>query len=466
MGAMRIRQSNIQIFLLMVCVLGWVRAAPSHGADDPSSLAQRIAALVDGEKGGKFGILVVDAVRGDTVFSRHAELPLKPASVLKIVTAAAALELLGPEFTFQTEFWGTHVIPGGVETLTVVGGGDPALTTEEVWLAARELHKRGLRRIGKVVLDESRFVSLRPASGQRAYRAGSAGLAFNFNSLGLKICPTTLGQNAIVSADPWESGATITGTVRTSKGGELRVDGKGSGLRFVVGGSVPPGDCFSVYRSVPDPAAYLGRTFVELLRSVGVQVIRGAAPGVRPTEGRLLYQHSSKPLVDVLRDLNHYSNNFIAEQVLLALGQLPGGQRDRQVGLDRLIGYLSERGVPGEQMSLADASGLSHTNRLTARAIVAVLQHMGQHAGVGPEFEISLSVSERNGTLRRRDFGGAESMVRAKTGTLDGVSSLAGYLTSVSGRRYTFAIIGNELPSKASALRLEDRLVELLHEVG
>jgi D-alanyl-D-alanine carboxypeptidase/D-alanyl-D-alanine-endopeptidase (penicillin-binding protein 4) len=180
-----------------------------------------------------------------------------------------------------------------------------------------------------------------------------------------------------------------------------------------------------------------------------------------------MYEHASKPLVDIVRDLNHFSNNFIAEQLLLALGEVPGGGRDRQVGLDRLSRYLVDLGVPSEQVSLADASGLSHTNRLTPRSIVTVLRRMARSVEVGPEFEISLSVSGRNGTLRRRYFGGGESpTVRAKTGTLDGVSSLAGYLSGRSGKRYAFAIIGNDLASKARALKLEERLVETLYEAG
>jgi len=385
---------------------------------------------------------------------------------LKVATAAAALELLGPEFTFRTGFWGEHRVPGGVETLTVVGGGDPDFTTEDAWLVARELHKRGLRRIGAIHIDESNFPSARPPTGQRAYRAGSAGLAFNFNSIGVKVCPTALGKNAVVSVDPWESGATVTGVVKSGPGGGLRVDGKGGGLKFDVGGSVPVGECVSVYRSVPDPASYFGRTFVELLRGVGVQVVRGSGPGRRGPRAALLYEHPSKRLVDIVRDLNHYSNNFVGEQLLLALGEMPSGERNRQVGLDRMSRYLAGLGVPSDQVSLADASGLSHTNRMTARSVVAVLEHMDRHVGIGPEFEFSLSVSNRNGTLRRRDFGGTERTVRGKTGTLDGVSSLAGYVTARSGRRYAFAIIANEIPSKDRALKFEDRLVEEIFAAG
>ncbi|MFM1847880.1 MAG: hypothetical protein RL417_1354 [Pseudomonadota bacterium] len=456
---------TVSLFVIGV-LLGAAVIAPGRVAAEVP-LEDRLRSIVTAEKGGTFGVVIVDLANGNGVYSQNPDLTLKPASVLKIVTAAAALELLGPEYTFRTEFWVNHPVPGGVETLTVVGGGDPDLTTEGGWLVARELHKRGIRRIGSIVLDESHFASLRPASGQRAYRAGSAGLSFNFNSIGFKICPTSPGKNAVVSVDPWESGATISGNVRTGKGGGLTVDQKGSGLRYVLGGFVPPGECVSVYRSVPDPAGYFGRTFVELLRGVGVQVLRGAAPGRKSAGARLMYEHASKPLVDIVRDLNHFSNNFIAEQLLLALGEVPGGGRDRQVGLDRLSRYLVNLGVPSEQVSLADASGLSHTNRLTPRAIVTVLRRMARSVEVGPEFEISLSVSGRNGTLRRRDFGGGESpTVRAKTGTLDGVSSLAGYLSGRSGKRYAFAIIGNGLASKARALKLEERLVETLYEAG
>ncbi len=449
--------------LLLSC---FVLGSPPPSVADDSVLTQKLERLVASEKRGRIGLVVIESSSKKPVLSINPELPLKPASVLKIATTAAALELLGPEFTFRTGFWGEHPISGGVDTLTVVGGGDPDFTTEDAWLVARELHKRGLRRIGSLRIDESDFPATRPPSGQRAYRAGSAGLAFNFNSIGVKVCPSTSGKNAVVSVDPWESGATVTGSVKSGSGSGLRVDQKGGELKFVVGGSVPLGECVSVYRSVPEPGLYFGRTFVELLKGVGVQVIRGVSKGSRGVGAKLTYEHASKPLVDIVRDLNHYSNNFIGEQLVLALGEMPDGARDRQVGLDRIGRYLTELGIPAEQVSLADGSGLSHTNRMTAQGVVTVLEHMDRHPGIGPEFEISLSVSSRNGTLRRRDFGGEERTVRGKTGTLDGVSSLAGYVTARSGRRYTFAIIENEIPSKDRALNFENRFVETMYEAG
>lgn len=458
---------NRVVALLCAGLWGLLIPAALQGAEPPQSgVAERLGALVRADQNGRSAVVVVDTSTGRTVFAHNPDLPLKPASVLKVATAAAALEYLGAEFTFRTQFWTENFVSGGVDTLTIVGGGDPDFTTEDAWLAAREIHKRGVRRIGRIQLDESQFISLQAPSGQRAYRAGSAGLPFNFNSIGFEVCPTVVGRNAVVSVDPWESGATLAGQIKTARGGRFTVDERGGWLRYQLGGSVSPGACVELYRAVDDPKMYLGRTFAELLRSVGVQVNRPPVEGRRGAGATLLYEHHSKPLVDIVRDLNHYSNNFIAEQIVLGLGMNVTGMRDRSAGLERIAAYLGRLGVPVEQVSLADGSGLSHANRLTARAVTTVLGAMHHDVAIGPEFEISLSVSGRSGTLRERRFGSDERVVRGKTGTLDGVSSLAGYVTTAAGRHLAFAVIVNEARSKDVARRFENKIVELLYEAG
>jgi D-alanyl-D-alanine carboxypeptidase/D-alanyl-D-alanine-endopeptidase (penicillin-binding protein 4) len=220
--------------------------------------------------------------------------------------------------------------------------------------------------------------------------------------------------------------------------------------------------CAEVYRSVTDPTAYFGAVFPQLLRSVGVSGKLLARRGAPPQNARPLTVARSKPLSQIVEDLNHFSNNFIAEQLLYALG----GPRpyDRERGLGVLTDYLLELGVAASEIRLEDASGLSHENRLTARALTRLLRANLESVEVHPEFEVSLSVAGRSGTLRKRDFGVPDGRVRAKTGTLDGVSSLAGYLTTKRGRRLAFAILLNSMRDKQAALRIEDDLVRLLYQ--
>ncbi|MCB0333414.1 MAG: D-alanyl-D-alanine carboxypeptidase, partial [Bdellovibrionales bacterium] len=173
-----------------------------------------------------------------------------------------------------------------------------------------------------------------------------------------------------------------------------------------------------------------------------------------------LFTHQSKPLSRILRDLNHYSSNFIAEQVLLILGGDTLSGFDRDVGLEQLSKYLHRLGVPEGEYSLHDASGLSHSNRITPMAIANAIAKMYGEEEYRVEFERSLAVDSRSGTLQKRRM---EGVVRAKTGTIDGVSSLAGIVRNKYGRLLAFVLLQNSVRSRADAHRFEEKLVRYLY---
>lgn len=448
----------------------------SARATDPS--AARLSAVLRGISSAKvadaLAVYVFDAQSGKVVFELNSTEPLKPASVQKVLTSSVAFDLLGPDYKFATRVVADSISNGAANQLFVQGGGDPELTIESAWSMAREVKRRGINSVKALVIDDSLFADMRRPVGQRAYQTGASALAFNYNTLGFQICPEKIGEKAIVSADPIEVPVRITGNVTTVRGEGKNVVVEEGGEdpssvaqvpQFRVHGTIgAEADCAVYYRSVPHPELVFGVTFAKMLRMLGVSVPENIRKGITPPDGRVVFTQDSRPLSQLIHDLNHFSNNFIAEQLLFALGASEDGRLRRERGLNRLESYLASLGFDRDNFVIADACGLSHQNRISARMVGAVLSHVLEDEAIRPEFESSLAVGARSGTLKRRNFGALPVIVRGKTGTIDGVSSLAGYVTGRSGRRYAFVILQNGVASRDRALQFEEKLVSALAE--
>ena len=451
------RAPTIILASLLICF------APILHAESFESQADRLAASLPSSQ---LGISVIDYVSGKTIYQHNASLLLKPASTLKLITTAEALRLLGPEFAFSTDVFASAPLASGhVKALYLRAGADPSLDTEKLWQLARRLKAAGLREVDKLVLDGGGSAQALRREGQRAYQAGATPLAFNHNSLGIVVCPAAPGQAALVSLDPREAGFALKGSISTvAKGvGTFSVDELPGQTAWQLGGSIASqSDCQTVYRSVSDPLSYAGRVFVELLKQQGIAVRSGFENGVTGADAIAVDAVISAPLSDILRDLNHYSSNFIAEQILLALGRQAPGRFERSAGIFRLTAYLNGLGFTDSQFVLADASGLSHDNRVTADILTRVLFDMRKYEDLRTEFEYSLSVAARNGTLKQRFQNREPLLLRGKTGTINGVSSLAGLLLSRRGRWLAFALISNGEAGRSAALAFENEFVELM----
>lgn len=457
--------SGLLVYCLVISSL--VLFASRVQADD---LQVRLNRVVSVKGAGRIAVSVFDLDKDAFVYDYGGSKALKPASVLKLLISQAAFELLGPDFSFETAFLSDRLVDGRVDNLYVLGGGDPDFTTEDMWISARAIKRRGIKSIGNVILDASLFETVMARQGQRAYQAGSSALPLNFNSVAFEVCPSSPGRAALVSVEPWEYPVALKGKIVTSKRStsSFSIDEAASAQKsgrplYIVRGAIPAKhSCQSYYRSVPDPIEYFGYVLKGHLQSLGVMVSGKMLKGAVPGTARELYIHRSKPLSQIVEDLNHYSNNFTAEQLLMALDQTKQRSRRRDAGLKKLAEYLDGLGFPDSEFKLEDASGLSHQNRISARILTRVLAESYKVEAYRPEFEKSLSVSGRNGTLKKRSLLPQNIILRAKTGTLDGVSSLAGYLTSLSGRRFAFAILQNGITSKAAAELREKRILNQL----
>jgi serine-type D-Ala-D-Ala carboxypeptidase/endopeptidase (penicillin-binding protein 4) len=423
---------------------------------------------------------LVDVVSSAEVYAWHADSPMLPASTMKIVTAAAALRTLGPSWRFSTDV----LHDGKLDAKGVLGGnlyvrgqGDPSLVVERLWKMILELRLRGVREVkGNVVFDDSYLDSDPGIPGwdkqedveeAPSYYPALGALSLNFNTVALWVGPGegpgTAARVELETPSPSvvvESEVT-TGSQRSRR--QVRVERRVEDRKtiFTVRGQVPAGSVAQpTYRAVADATAWFEGAFATLCKDAGIQVRGRYTEGKTPDAAVLLVHSVSPSLGIILQDLNKHSNNFMAEQVLKALGAVAHGTPGTtEKGLRVLGDYLASLGLPAEEYRVANGSGLSRKTSLRAEHLTAVLVDMWKDRLVAPEFLASLSIGGREGTLRSRFRGdGTTGRIRGKTGSLNGVQCLVGYVEAPDGGVYAFAFLVNDVAGPLSRVRrVQDR---------
>lgn len=410
---------------------------------------------------GDVGLHVVRLRDGSTLADHQSDKLLSPASNVKLVTTAAALRLLGPDYRFPTRlFAGGPLIDGRLQgDLILKGFGDPELVSERLWLLAAALRQRGLKEVaGDLVIDESFFDDQMRSpqwgglTSTRAFYALVAPASLNFNSATVHVEPgPTPGSPARVQLEPPTAYLRLDNRATTGKAGsrlKLTVDRRGlpRGDTLLVRGSIPyDTERATYYRSVTQPWRYLATVLKELLQREGVTIKGSLRQGHLPEGAQELMTFESKPLGRIVQDLNKLSNNFVAESTLKALGAHvlgPPGTFDK--GLAVVGDFLESLGVEDGSYRLADGSGLSAANRLTPRQLTTVLAAMWGDFRYRPEYVVSLAVMGLDGSVEER-LGDTEARqrLRVKTGSLQGVSALSGYAASADGEELAFSILIN-----------------------
>jgi len=409
----------------------------------------------------RVGVCVVSLDTGAWLYARDADVLLNPASNVKLFTSAAALARLGPEFRFDTEFLLDAGTGGAAapRTLYVRGKGDPSVVTERLYAMAADLSHLGLRRVADIVLDDSWFDAERIApgfdqeDGDRAYLAPTGALSLNFNTVAVHVAPgDRVGAPARVELEPDSPFFELVNrTVTVGPRSARRLVPSSQPLpgrqRIVVEGRVPLGGRPSAtWRKIDDPPRYFGETLRRLLEARGVRVVGRVRPGPVPPDARLFHVAESEPLDELVRRLNKSSNNFTAEQLMKALGAATSGPPGHLGGgVAAVEQLLAELGIPRGSYVMKNGSGLNDANRFSARQTVRLLAAMARRFPLASEYLASLPVAGKDGTIRWRMEGTeAVGRVRAKTGTLDGVSTLAGYVETASRERLAFAIFVND----------------------
>ncbi len=440
-------------------ICGLVLCLLSVGSAQAGALDKRLAAILKKElpPGFVVSLVVVDLGTGTAVMEKDPHLPLVPASTMKIVTGATALKVLKPDHCFVTEVLTDGLRGSTASNLYLRGSGDPHLVSEQLFALTREVRALGLAEVtGNIVVDASRFIPGDPIDeqeqlGSRAYHARYGALSLNFNSIRLLCRPGPRpGDPAIVSMDPLSDYASLKADVKTVKGNHpLLVNATreptaaGRDGIFVSGTIGQNGGAKGRYVNVGNPAVYTGEVFKEFLLREGIRVSGKVVEGGVPPDAVPYYEFRSEPLGLMVYWLNKFSNNFMAEQIGMAMGaQVYGLPGTREKGLEVIRKHLLDCGVKESEFSLAEASGLSRHNRLSASALVRVLTAAARDFTYGQEFIASFGVAGVDGTLKEK-FLDRKRRLRAKTGNLRGVNALAGFGTSPDKRVFVFAVIVN-----------------------
>ena len=419
-------------------------------------------------------VLVVDAQgRGPARLSHRANVPVNPASIMKLVTTYAALDLLGPAFMWTTPVYVEGAVRDGTlfGNLYIKGQGDPKLVAERLWLLLRRVQGLGVKAIaGDIVLDRSAFetVEVDPASfdgeGLRPYNATPDALLLNFKSVVMTFVPDRTATTAQVQFEPPLAGVMMQASVPLSAGecGDYQTTLKGdfsdpNAIRF---SGTYPVNCGEKVWSVAyvDPKTYAVRAVEGLWRDMGGKLAGAVREGRVPATLKPAFEVNSPTLVEVIRDINKFSNNVMAQQLFLSLSlQAKSGSAGTLGGAGTLAGsrevvqrwWKNTISTNSDDAPLLDnGSGLSRTERITALGLARLLQ-TAYASPLNPELISSLPIIGVDGTLRR-NRSKAQGSAHLKTGTLRDVVGMAGYVHAPNGRQYVLVMIINHANAGAA----------------
>jgi len=405
-------------------------------------------------------IYVRDANSNEIVVDQLIDTPRSPASTIKVLTTFAALDMLGPAFTWKTRAYATGPIANGVlhGDLYLVGGGDPYMTSERWWSFVQGLRETGLAKIdGDVVIDDSYFAPVLESRADfdaqpfRSYNVLPDALMVNFQTARITISNNPQRPHPLITASPLPSNLRLRNEVRQTTG---KCTG-GSELQFfeppdnpntlVVGGEFPLAcGSFTLSRAIMNATDFAYGTFRTLWTQSGGAIVGAKRNGKTPSSAVMLYEHPSLSLAEVIRLVNKYSNNVMARHLLLTIAaERMGTPATTEGGRSALRAWLTAHNIDMTGFVLDNGSGLSRAERVTARGIGEMLD-IAWHSPFMPEFAASLPLSATDGTLRTRfSAPGMQGRIRLKTGHLADVSALAGFVNAASGKTFVVVIFIN-----------------------
>ena len=400
---------------------------------------------------------------------------MNPASVMKLVTTYAALDLLGPAYTWKTGVWIESAAVNGVleGNLYLKGSGDPRFAIEHLAALLRQLRVRGIEHIhGDIVLDRTVFnvPAIDPGAfddkPMRPYNVGPDGLLLNFRALRFTLLPEN-GKPRLLMETP-SDGLRVDNQLRMTEGAcgsnwkdqlSIRLIPESRGKRLEFSGSYAE-QCGekSLHLSPLDADAQTSGLIRALWKELGGSLDGQVRAGATPAGSRLLAQHESAPLADAVRDINKFSNNVMARQVFLTLGN-SGAPASAERARQRISDWLTSRKLQFGELVLDNGSGLSRVERISAGSLNRLLLDAWKNP-VMPEFISSLPIVGIDGTMKKRlKESDASGRAHIKTGTLDGVKTAAGYALDAQGRRYAVSFLINHPRAQAGSAAIDALLL-------
>jgi D-alanyl-D-alanine carboxypeptidase/D-alanyl-D-alanine-endopeptidase (penicillin-binding protein 4) len=481
-----------RLLSLIIATVLLATALPTQGrADALETIQSKIRQYLKrpGVRSAQWGIQILDPADNKVLVEVNPDKPFLPASVLKVVTTSAAIEKLGPDFRYRTGVYtnGTLDAEGSVSgDIILVGRGDPNLVDTYGELnrkpalldLAEQLRDLGIKEIqGDIIGDDSYFNIDSPVKGWTAsdlktlYGAPVNALSINNNVIWVTASPSKYKKPVLINIEPGTSYFRIRNQAVTgSRKGRRTLSARllrGTNT-IVVSGRLPSSQTYRQPIVLEKPAETTATIFKEELQRQGI-TIHGKVSTIHDRDTSreerddwaLLAEHQSLPLTRALEIINKHSQNLHAEMLLRTLGAEFLEEGTNEAGLEVVRDFLVEAGIDSEKIRLNDGCGLSRENFLTPRFQTSLLEFLSSR----PYFNLfinTLSISGTDGTLRNRLSAlEVKGSVHAKTGTLNGVNTLSGYITTLSGRNLIFSIFANRVTAEARVKRTIDEICSL-----
>lgn len=405
-----------------------------------------------------------------------------PASLTKILTAYTSFKNFPMDHKFKTQLLTTgifeeHSLKGD---LILKGGGDPSFISESMWVLVNNFIRTGVKEIsGNLVVDDSYFDSIRfddsreDSRVDRAYDAPVGALSFNWNSVNVYIRPgKTIGSPAKIYADPMSSYIKVINRATTAKGNvkkirvSRQVDKSRPGDVIIVAGTIGiERDEVVSYKSITEPDFWSGIQLKEFLDQRGVLLKGNVVRGKAPTEAKVLVELEGSDLRKVVTDMMKFSNNYVAEMLTKNISAYVDKEPGNIVGGIKIIRNTLENdlGFQKEHYNLVNPSGLTRLNKLRPLDLANLLNRAKNDFKFFPEFIASMPISGIDGTLKDRFGQDIDIRVRAKTGLLNGVTGLAGFIGHPMGKMFTFTFIYNGTQTKINkATQLFEDIIKII----
>ncbi|RCS57514.1 D-alanyl-D-alanine carboxypeptidase/D-alanyl-D-alanine-endopeptidase [Parvibium lacunae] len=444
-----------------------------------------------------FAVQIQELDSGRIVYQWNTQQPMNPASLMKLVTTYAALEKLGPTFTWKTSL--AALAPPAESAgpkraaknrsvgiwqgdWILKGSGDPSLNLERLWLLLRQARQLGWREIdGNLWLDRQAF-QLPPhdpaafdGEPSRPYNVGADALLLNYQSVQIRFVPDPFNKRLRILTDP---DVPVQDDIKPSNSpcpGSSWRDGVSAvwqgGMTLKLSGTYPLAcGAQSLFRSPPQADAYATVLIRQLWQELGgvwhgqAKTLPRAEVGRQDVTPQIIAQIESPPLAEIVREINKNSNNVMARNLFLTLGLDDPAQPSQPSTLERsrqaVREILQTKGLQFTEFSVENGAGLSRTDRLSAASLSRLLQ-TAWRSPVMPEFVSSLAVLAQDGTIRSRlKNKGMNGVAHLKTGTLNDVRALAGYLLASSGKRYSYVCLLQDPRADEIGRALQDSVLQ------
>jgi len=444
------------LLLLLPFLSAWSGGA--HAAGLPPAVSRTLEAQA--LPASALSVVILDPATGKVLLSQLPDTQRSPASTIKTVTTFAALDMLGPTFTWHTRALIRGTLQRGVldGDLILKGGGDPYITLERWWSFAQSLRDKGLRAIhGDIIIDDTAFSLPAEDPGafdgkpNRSYNVVPDALMVNFQSVEFRLSANADTGEVEVNANPAPFNLSLENHVRFAAGrctnNSGRVEFKvatDSWDRVEFSGVLSP-DCAerTFSRVLLKPTTYAYGTFVQLWRQLGGEFTGGLRVEPTPADARPFSSFDSLSLAEIIRLTNKFSSNLMARHLLLTIGaERFGPPATLEKGVATLTEWGTARGLDLQGADIDNGSGLSRSTHISVLQMAKVLS-AASSSRFAPEFMASLPLAGLDGTLRSRMKSTPAGAVRLKTGHIDGVSGVAGYVTSPAGKTYVLVSLVN-----------------------